>query len=913
MIGRYINRIILIASLVMIIVFTGISLFLYNKTTRLIVNYIENSLYREVNSLADLITDQNDITNKNFFYKIKIVTNYINSKIISEAKQPIQLPVYNINTQEENIALIRPLLIQGQPFDEKTAQYLKFLSQTNIAVLQKFDDGYIITYSDLDIFKTSGNRYYFPNSSDIAFYINNKQFFFDKIKIKDKTFKAGIIPIFIGKEIKGAILLLTENLFSSKFQTYFESRTYLKRGYPVLIDQEGTLILHPALEGENIHNTALFFKVFSAKNHKGVVKIEYKWPETQVGDDKILYIKYLPNLNYYVGISIFKDDLYSYTQKFRIYYILAIIISLITVIAFFFLMESIFLNRINSVRERLEMLSQGQIPEPIEISGENYIALEKIYNKIIDNFRKYSDFARELSKGNYDYEFIPVGNKDILGEHLLNIQQRLKQVYQDIQTREKSEKIRAWRNQGVEKFIDILSRREQELTKWSFEIIKAAVEYVDAFQGGLFVLEEEEDEEPYFTLLASYAFNEEKLVERKIPAYVGLFAKLYKAPKLLYIDNFPGEYQIITSALGQVQPKSVILVPLMYDNKLIGAIELDAFHSFEQYQLEFLEEIANHISASLSSWKVAQETQRLLKKYEEQTQKYEQQQIELQNKVKQLEQLSRDYKTLKLEYETTIKIIDEFTYRAVLDTNGKITDVNYRFSSLYQKNRDFFLNKYISEFSGFDIINPEYKTKWDDVLKGRIVNTIEKIKINDQDYWLNEYFIGVKDANGQVTHVIFLALDITELKMLERQLKIQVKEISKETRLLRKEERKLRKEKEQFEKEKKQLKFILDLYNKTLGRIVLNRNKIILEANPWITNLLAYTPEEMIDKPFDNFILQSEKSKFDQAWELALEGQEITETIQFLRKDGNASELNVYFYLDNSDRKNIKVYLLLMP
>ncbi len=915
MIGRFINRILLVSIIVLIIFFALIASFLYNKTNDIVIDFIETTVKKDLSTLENLIIDQEEQANKQFLYRIKIINNYINSQTISEQHIRTQIPVININTQEENIAILSPILIQGRPIDENFVKYIKFLSNTPIAIVQKFEDGYVVTFSDIDDLKRHGSKYYFPNNSEVALYIENKQTFVEKIKIKDNIYKLGIVPIFLGKNIKGAILLLNDQWFSEKFKTFFESQVYLNKGYPVLIDEQGNLLLHPLLEGENIKNTNIFYRIFSAKNTKNILKIEYRWPETASGQQKILYVKYMPQYGYFLAISLYKDDFYNYTQKFKTYYIIAVFLSLIISLIFILIIENLILQKINNVRKRLEQLSLGTIGEKIDIKGDNYIALEKVYNHLIDNFKKYTAFAAELSKGNYQYQFTPISNSDILGYNLLKIREHLQNVHKDIEKREQEERIRAWRNAGIEKFINILSHREEELSKWSFQIIKAGVEYLDAFQGGLFILEQDEqDQQPYFTLIACYAFNEEKIIDRKVPASAGLFAKLYKTPEILYIENIEENYQIITSALGQVKPNAIVLVPLIYNNLLIGAMEIDSFKKLEQYQLEFLKEIAGHISANLSSWKVAQETEHLLKRYEQQTEQFKQQQKELQEKIQQLSTLNTQYKNLEKEYNTTLNLIDQFAYRVELDENGKILSVNDKLASLYEKANSFFVGKYISEFTGFDILNPKYKEKWEQMLSGKIISTEESITLKEeQTIWMQQYLVAIRDTSNNIIKVLFIAIDITEARMLERQLRIQVKEISKETRILRREERKLRKEKEEFEKQKKQFEFLLNLYDKTTGRIVLNRSKKIIEVNTWIAEILNYTPEEMLNKPFENYILQTEKAKFYNNFKLALEHKEISDSYQFLRKDGNAIKLTIHFFLQDENKKNIKIYMLISP
>ncbi len=909
---KSLNKFIVLFTLISLLIFGLIAYVIFNNSKRTLINSFDSYLEKEVEELSLLVQDQEHRTDQDLLFKLKILSYLLYDHPFIETKEYQQIPVFDLNHEQQNIAVVNSWLFSKEPISNKIINYFKIFTNTDIAILQKFSEGYVVLETDFAPFLGHQAHIFFPNNSDLAYYLNNKDYYIDKVEWFGKYYKLGALPIYINGQVKGGVLLISTNWYSTDFQAYFESKIYFKRGFPVLLDESGNLILHPKLRGENIKNTKVFYKIFSNRSSEEVVQIHYKWPETSSGEEKILYYKYLPDLGYYVGISIYKKDLMEYASSLKIAFILAVLGS--TLLMFFVLLAFYLIinRRINVLKEKLAKLSIGGIPKKIEKETLSYFELVELINDVIDNYKDIADITGALSKEKYEIEIQPVSPEDVVRYNLLELKNNLEKAEKERLQREQEEKIRSWRNIGVEKFIKILGIRDIDLNQWAFDVLKTAVDYVGGFQGGFFLMEEDEDGEQYFNLLSCYAFNEEKIVRRRVHSSVGAFGKIVKDPKILYIDQVPDNYLVITTALGETKPKSLVLIPLLFNDVLIGVIEIDFLKEVEEYKLSFLEEIANHISSNLSSWKVTQQTQQLIKRYENQYKKLEEQKKLLEQKVEELSELKTITNDLSIEYKNFVTLVDNFAYRVEIDDKGKIILVNQLFAELYKKPFEYFVGRSIREFISFDLLDPEYKEKWQNILKGNVVRITESITIEKDTYWFNEYFIGIHKSDGSFLKVLFLAIDVTEVKILEKQLRAQVKEISKETRLLRKEERKLRKEKEEFEKQKVEYQYLLSIFNDTVGYVVIDENKNIKEVNPWMEKQLGFASKEIENKPFNELILSTDRVKFEEAWEQLKISEKYSGVFQFIRKDGNAVMLNVSFFLRKGTKPN-SVYAVIHP
>ncbi len=909
---KSLNKFIIGFTFVSLLFFTFLAYTTYKQSSNTLKHSFESFLYKEVDELALLVRDQENRANQNLAYRLKILAYLLYDHPFVKSDKYQQLLVIDIYQGQEDVANINTWLFNNEPINNNIIKYFKIFADGDVAILQKFDKGFVVTETDFSPFIKTKGYVFFPNNSDLAYYINNKDYYIDDFDIFGKKYKIGVVPIYIDGEVEGALMIILSQWFTSDFQTYFQSKIYFKRGFPVLIDENGTLLLHPRLKGENIYNTNVFYKIYTHRSAEEVVKVEYRWPETITGDQKIIYYKYLPDLGYYIGITVFKTDLTAYTKKLRLIFIAAVLSSTALILILLSLLYFLFNRRLDNIRDRLQLLAKGIIPEKIPTEEILQYEIESTVNQIIDNYNEIASITESLSKEKYNIEIKPLSPQDVVRNNLLALKNNLLKAQEERKKHEEEEKIRAWRNIGVEKFINLLSLRGRELKDWAFEVLKTSVDYVDGFQGGFFLLEQDLDTgEKYFNLLTCYAFNEEKIVRRRFHASVGIFAKIYKDPKLLYIEKIPEDYLIITTALGEVKPKSLALVPLLFNNELIGVIEIDFIKKVEQYKLDFLNEIANHISSSLSSWRVEQETKKLIERYEKQAKQLKEKEQLLKEKIEQLQKLSHDLNELSTEYKSFKKLIDNFALHAELDDKGKILYVNQKIANLYKKSIDYFIGRNIREFSSFDLFDEQYKQKWQEILRGEVFKFTESIEIEDQKFWFNQYFIGVTLADGTLLKVIYIGIDITETKILERQLRSQIKEITQETRLLRREERKLRKEREQFEKLKQYYDFLFSLYDQISGFITVNPNRSITKVNKWFAEKLGYQTEELTNKYLSEIILLADKNKLESLWTQITAGEKAIEEFQFIRKDGNAIPLKANFFPKMEDNRLKEVYIIL--
>jgi len=110
-----------------------------------------------------------------------------------------------------------------------------------------------------------------------------------------------------------------------------------------------------------------------------------------------------------------------------------------------------------------------------------------------------------------------LSEKDVLGNSLLEMRQSLQNAEKTQAMHAEIEKHRNWATSGLAKFAEILRKDNNNLETLSYNIISNLVKYLDASQGGIFIVNDADSaEEAFLEMKACYAFDRKKFVEKQI-------------------------------------------------------------------------------------------------------------------------------------------------------------------------------------------------------------------------------------------------------------------------------------------------------------------------------------------------------------------------------------------------------------
>ncbi|MFD7720770.1 HAMP domain-containing protein [Streptomyces sp. NPDC059814] len=143
--------------------------------------------------------------------------------------------------------------------------------------------------------------------------------------------------------------------------------------------------------------------------------------------------------------------------------------------------------------------------------------------------------------------------------------------------------------------------------------------------------------------------------------------------RTIQVDNVPPGYLKISSGLGEAPPAHVIVLPVLFEGKVLGVIELASFQPFTHIQRDFLNQLAEMIATSVNTISVNTTTEKLLEQSQELTEQLRDRSQELENRQKALQasnaeleekaellaQQNRDIEVKNTEIEEARQVLEE--------------------------------------------------------------------------------------------------------------------------------------------------------------------------------------------------------------------------------------------------------------
>ena len=336
----------------------------------------------------------------------------------------------------------------------------------------------------------------------------------------------------------------------------------------------------------------------------------------------------------------------------------------------FFLARSI-TKPLKSIKEIVIKLGNGILPEDKKqkFSRDEIGEMAQAVDNLVSGLRSTSSFAENIGKGQYDADYSPLSEEDVLGNALLEMRNNLKAVSEE-------DKKRNWATEGMARFGEVLRKNNDNIERLSDEIISNLIKYLHANQGGLYILEDDQKDEPYLKLTACYAWDKKKYLEQKIYKGDGLAGQSWLEKDTIYITDVPDDYIKITSGLGEANPTSILIVPLKVNDEIFGVIEIASFEEVNDFEIDFVEKIAESIASTISSVRINAKTQKLLQESTELTEEMRSQEEEMRQNMEELQATQEEMERGQRDREERENIINSTNMLIELDNNFKISSSN---------------------------------------------------------------------------------------------------------------------------------------------------------------------------------------------------------------------------------------------
>jgi signal transduction histidine kinase/HAMP domain-containing protein/CheY-like chemotaxis protein len=204
-------------------------------------------------------------------------------------------------------------------------------------------------------------------------------------------------------------------------------------------------------------------------------------------------------------------------------------------------------------------------------------------------------------------------------------------------------------------------------------------------QHGTFFLAESVDGDTQLRLIAGYGLRADKTAPIQYRLGQSLIGQVARSKRSIIVGNLPEGYVKISSGLGEAPPANLAVLPILFEDQVLGVIELASFASFSPVQTDFLEQLTetlgvnfNTIIANARTDTLLEESQRLTTELQARSEELQDQQVELQRSNADLEDKAallatqnRDIETKNAEIEQARQEIEERARQLALASKYK--------------------------------------------------------------------------------------------------------------------------------------------------------------------------------------------------------------------------------------------------
>ena len=385
-----------------------------------------------------------------------------------------------------------------------------------------------------------------------------------------------------------------------------------------------------------------------------------------------------------------------------------------------------------------------------------------------------------------------------------------------------------WLKSNLAKFA-VMLQGQKDLTAVTKRILSELAHVVSAHYGAFYILKTDESTQAVtLKRYSAYAYEDDMSVPKEFSIGEGLVGQCALEKKRILITNIPKGYVKINSALGKAKPANLVILPVLFENKVRAVIELASLYLFNEQQLAFLGQLTESIGIVLNTIEAFTRTEELLKQAQSQAGELQDKalllvkkneevgaknkELAFQNdeKEKRAAELSVANKELAFQNEEKEKraaelgiankelnqseellqnslkevsdykdALDETTIIALTDQKGIIRKVNSNFCKISKYKEE--------ELIGQDhrIINSGYHPKefirdlWETIAKGKIWKGELKNKAKDGTfYWVETTIVPFLNEKGKPYQYLAIRVDTTKRKESEEQLKTVNKDLA---------------------------------------------------------------------------------------------------------------------------------------
>ena len=238
-----------------------------------------------------------------------------------------------------------------------------------------------------------------------------------------------------------------------------------------------------------------------------------------------------------------------------------------------------------------------------------------------------------------------------------------------------------WLKTNLARFTGML-QGQRDLTSVGRMLLSELAPLVEAQQGVIYQMETEES--AGLVLLSAFAADGADGHLRRLRVGEGLVGQCAAEKRRMLIGDLPPNTVSIRSGLFEAVPRNVIVLPVLFEDRVKAVIELASLSAFTASHLAFLEQLTSSIGIVLNSIEATMQTEGLLKQSQQLATELQTQQKELQQTNEQLAQKAQQLAEQNVEVERKNQEIEQA--RRALEEKAKELALTSKYKSEFLAN-----------------------------------------------------------------------------------------------------------------------------------------------------------------------------------------------------------------------------------
>ncbi|MNF39385.1 Signal transduction histidine-protein kinase BarA [compost metagenome] len=250
---------------------------------------------------------------------------------------------------------------------------------------------------------------------------------------------------------------------------------------------------------------------------------------------------------------------------------------------------------------------------------------------LTNQVRAIADVATAVTKGDLT-RYVEVEAKGEVAELKDNVNEMIRNLRET--TRQNAEQ--DWLKSNLAKFNRLL-QGQRDLAAVSKMVLSELAPLINAQHGVFYMMNESPPDPAKLKLLSAYAYKGNINVNDEWRLGEGLVGQCAYEKRRILLTDVPADYVAISSGLGAAAPLNIIVLPILFENKVKAVVEMASFTRYSIIHQTFLDQLAESIGIVLNTIEANMRTEELLKQSQSLAHELQRQQEELRQTNEELE------------------------------------------------------------------------------------------------------------------------------------------------------------------------------------------------------------------------------------------------------------------------------------